>query len=130
MAPGSGALGRSVTADYLQLPLGTRGGASTQAPRHRAIGDIMRSHSGLIDKGLAIPQGRRYVDVTRITDYGKRSPVVTPRSRGRSPDPSRPPLKRHPGDSHSEVVKPGAPAWRAPGGPGRPGWQIECSAIA
>jgi cysteinyl-tRNA synthetase len=27
-------------------------------------------------------------------------------------------------------AKPGEPAWRAPWGPGRPGWHIECSAMA
>ncbi len=29
-----------------------------------------------------------------------------------------------------KAAKPGEPAWRAPWGPGRPGWHIECSAMA
>ena len=29
-----------------------------------------------------------------------------------------------------KAAKPGEPAWESPWGPGRPGWHIECSAMA
>lgn len=29
-----------------------------------------------------------------------------------------------------KAAKPGEPSWDSPWGPGRPGWHIECSAIA
>ena len=29
-----------------------------------------------------------------------------------------------------KAAKPGEPAWDSPWGPGRPGWHIECSAMA
>jgi cysteinyl-tRNA synthetase len=39
--------------------------------------------------------------------------------------------KRHPGDfALWKGSKPGEPAWESPWGPGRPGWHIECSAMA
>jgi cysteinyl-tRNA synthetase len=39
--------------------------------------------------------------------------------------------KRDPGDFVLwKGAKPGEPAWQAPWGPGRPGWHIECSAMA
>ena len=39
--------------------------------------------------------------------------------------------KEHPMDfTLWKAAKPGEPAWESPWGPGRPGWHIECSAIA
>ena len=39
--------------------------------------------------------------------------------------------KEHPMDfALWKTAKPGEPAWESPWGPGRPGWHIECSAIA
>ena len=39
--------------------------------------------------------------------------------------------KRHPADfALWKGAKPGEPAWDSPWGPGRPGWHIECSAMA
>ena len=41
------------------------------------------------------------------------------------------PRKRHPMDfALWKAAKPGEPAWDSPWGPGRPGWHIECSAMA
>ena len=39
--------------------------------------------------------------------------------------------KRHPADfALWKASKPGEPSWESPWGPGRPGWHIECSAMA
>jgi cysteinyl-tRNA synthetase len=39
--------------------------------------------------------------------------------------------KRHPADfALWKAAKPGEPTWDSPWGPGRPGWHIECSAMA
>lgn len=41
------------------------------------------------------------------------------------------PRKKHPLDfALWKAQKPGEPAWESPWGPGRPGWHIECSAMA
>ena len=48
----------------------------------------------------------------------------------RGGDPDRP-GKEHPLDALLwRAARPGEPSWNAPFGPGRPGWHIECSAIA
>jgi len=46
-------------------------------------------------------------------------------------DPGHTAYKRDPRDfALWKGAKPGEPAWRTPWGPGRPGWHIECSAMA
>ena len=48
----------------------------------------------------------------------------------RGGDPDRP-GKRNPLDALLwRAARPGEPSWESPHGPGRPGWHIECSAIA
>ena len=40
-------------------------------------------------------------------------------------------IRRHPADfTLWKAAKPGEPSWESPWGPGRPGWHIECSAMA
>ncbi|MEW6229318.1 MAG: cysteine--tRNA ligase [Bacillota bacterium] len=93
--------------------------------------DIIRVIQGLIDKGFAYEiDGDVFFDVTRFPGYGKLS--------GRSPDEMLAgarvevdPRKRNPTDfALWKSAKPGEPAWDSPWGPGRPGWHIECSAMA
>ena len=62
--------------------------------------------------------------------YGKLNPwaVGSAALAGESPDVGG---KRHPSDfALWKAQKPGEPAWDSPWGPGRPGWHIECSAMA
>jgi L-cysteine:1D-myo-inositol 2-amino-2-deoxy-alpha-D-glucopyranoside ligase len=48
----------------------------------------------------------------------------------RGGDPTRP-GKKHPLDCLVWLAaRPGEPAWKSPFGPGRPGWHVECAAIA
>jgi len=85
----------------------------------------------LIDKGHAYASGGDvYFDVRSFGSYGELS--------GQQPDammqtekvdPSRP--KRNPLDfALWKAHKPGEPFWDTPWGPGRPGWHLECSAMA
>ncbi|MBL1077396.1 cysteine--tRNA ligase [Nocardia sp. 2] len=83
----------------------------------------------LIDKGHAYPsEGNVYFDVLSYPDYGQLS--------GHKLD------DVHQGESAGtgkkdqrdftlwKAAKPGEPSWPSPWGPGRPGWHLECSAMA
>jgi len=85
----------------------------------------------LIDQGFAYPlNGDVYFNCTHDADYGKLSrrslDEVMAGTRVEAND-----RKRHPADfALWKSSKPGEPAWPSPWGPGRPGWHIECSAMA
>ena len=85
----------------------------------------------LIQAGYAYAAGGDvYYDVRRRADYGKLS--------GRDVDELRSGARIEPGEDKRDPLdftlwkgaKPGEPAWDSPWGPGRPGWHIECSAMA
>jgi cysteinyl-tRNA synthetase len=85
----------------------------------------------LIEKGHAYAAGGDvYFDVRSKPDYGKLS--------GRRVDELREGYRIEPGEAKRDPLdfalwkgsKPGEPAWDSPWGPGRPGWHIECSAMA
>ncbi len=85
----------------------------------------------LVERGLAYPvDGDVYFAVRGFKGYGKLS--------HRSPDDLRSGArievderKRDPLDfALWKASRPGEPAWDSPWGPGRPGWHIECSAMA
>ena len=60
--------------------------------------------------------------------YGKLIPSVTSSSLNDQPQTGS---KRSPSDfALWKSSKPGEPFWESPWGPGRPGWHIECSAMA
>ena len=125
-------LAEKVTADYLDClnALGVDG--IDHMPRATEyIGEIVEITSGLIDKGFAYAsEGDVYFDVTRAPEYGKlshRQPEEL--QAGARIEPSA--IKKHPGDfALWKGSKPGEPSWESPWGPGRPGWHIECSAMA
>jgi len=95
------------------------------------IGDIVEIIQGLVDKQFAYPaSGDVYFDVTKDDDYGKlcnRDPEqLEAGARIEVSD-----RKRSPGDfALWKSAKPGEPAWDSPWGKGRPGWHIECTAMA
>jgi cysteinyl-tRNA synthetase len=85
----------------------------------------------LFDAGLAYQAGGDvYFSVGKFPEYGKLS--------GRDLDDLQAgarvevnPHKRDPLDfALWKGAKPGEPTWRSPFGPGRPGWHLECSAMA
>ncbi len=85
----------------------------------------------LIQKGYAyVAEGDVYFSVEKFPEYGKLS--------GRSLEEMKAGArvsvsdkKRHPLDfALWKAEKPGEPSWESPWGRGRPGWHIECSAMA
>jgi cysteinyl-tRNA synthetase len=85
----------------------------------------------LIDKGMAYPAGGDvYFSVRSFPGYGKLS--------GRKLDDLIAGARVEPGEHKRDPLdfalwkgaKPGEPTWDSPWGSGRPGWHIECSAMA
>ena len=86
---------------------------------------------GLVDKGFAYASGGDvYFRVTKIEEFGKLSHRSLDQMRaGARVEPGV--EKEHPMDfALWKAAKPGEPSWESPWGPGRPGWHIECSAMA
>jgi cysteinyl-tRNA synthetase len=95
------------------------------------IAEIQSIIQRLIDAGHAYPSaGDVYFDVRSYADYGQLS--------GHNVDDLRSGARIEVGESKKDPLdftlwkgaKPGEPSWPSPWGPGRPGWHIECSAMA
>ena len=95
------------------------------------IDEIINLTAVLIDRGLAYASdGDVYFSVRALESYGKLS--------GRDPDDLRSGYRIEIDESKEDpldfavwkAAKPGEPWWESPWGPGRPGWHIECSAMA
>lgn len=95
------------------------------------IGDIIDLVQGLVDKGYAYAvDGDVYFRTKQFKEYGKLShlPLDELESGARIDVDDR---KEDPMDfALWKAQKPGEPAWQSPWGMGRPGWHIECSAMA
>src|SRR5262245_31170028 len=95
------------------------------------IKEMLAMIGRLIEQGFAYPlNGDVYFEVTKDADYGKLSrrsvEQMLAGTRVEAND-----RKRNPADfALWKASKPGEPAWESPWGPGRPGWHIECSAMA
>ena len=86
---------------------------------------------GLVDKGHAYAaKGSVYFRVRSMPDYGKLSKrTLDSMMAGARIEPGE--EKEHPMDfALWKAAKPGEPDWDSPWGKGRPGWHIECSAMA
>jgi L-cysteine:1D-myo-inositol 2-amino-2-deoxy-alpha-D-glucopyranoside ligase len=99
-----------------------------------AMEEIIAFVGSLVAKGLTYSLGSElYLDASRVTDFGDlplsmESAIAIFRERGGDPDRSG---KRHPLDP--VLWRPSAedePRWSTPFGEGRPGWHVECNAIA
>ncbi|MDH3517809.1 MAG: cysteine--tRNA ligase [Acidimicrobiia bacterium] len=96
------------------------------------IAEMLGLISRLIERGLAYPapNGDVYFSVRTLESYGKLS--------GRDPDELRSGARIEISEAKQDpldfalwkAAKPGEPAWESPWGSGRPGWHIECSAMA
>ena len=85
----------------------------------------------LIEGGYAYPAGGGvYFDVSSYPDYGALS-GQRPEHMRAADDTETNEAKRDPRDfALWKAAKPGEPAWDTQWGPGRPGWHLECSAMA
>ena len=93
------------------------------------IGKMIEMTQLLIDKGFAYETGGNvFFDVARFEGYGKLSRRSLEDGQV-TQEPS--PGKRNPADfALWKASKPDEPGWDSPWGSGRPGWHIECSAMA
>ncbi len=106
-----------------------RGDVEPKATDH--IPEMIRIIQMLVERGLAYAvDGDVYYAVRRFPEYGKLShrSLEDLRAGARIEVDER---KRDPLDfALWKASRPGEPAWDSPWGPGRPGWHIECSAMA
>jgi cysteinyl-tRNA synthetase len=99
------------------------------------IPEIVELIAKLVERGLAYPAGGDvYFRVAAFPDYGRLSGRVGDEDSTRNPseEAERAELKEDPRDfalwkAHKEGED---TVWDSPWGPGRPGWHIECSAMA
>ena len=92
---------------------------------------IIKTIETLVKKGFAYPSGGDvYFRVTKSEDYGKLSHrTLEGMIAGARVQVDE--NKEHPMDFVLwKAAKPSEPAWDSPWGPGRPGWHIECTAMA
>ena len=105
---------------------------ATSYPRvSEKLPDIIQFIEGLMERGFAYEsEGDVYYRVRKKPDYGKLSHRnIDDLKSGARVDPSE--RKDDPLDfALWKAAKPGEPSWPSPWGPGRPGWHIECSAMA
>jgi cysteinyl-tRNA synthetase len=106
--------------------------ADVQPKATEHVPQIQSMISKLIEKGHAYESGGSVLfSVHSLPAYGQLS-GADPESRSSAEDNALPAgERRHPADfALWKAAKPGEPAWDSPWGRGRPGWHIECSAMA
>jgi cysteinyl-tRNA synthetase len=125
------AVAEEMTADYLRN-LAAMGIDSIdhfpKATEH--MDDIISFSQKLIDKGYAYASGGDVLfDVAKDREYGKLSGRSLEQMQGEGGGAAD--KKRSASDfALWKSAKPGEPSWPSPWGDGRPGWHIECSAMA
>ena len=125
-------LAESNIADYLAEMDALNVARAHEYPRATAeIGKITEIIAKLIEKGYAYPvAGDVYFRVNRDEDYGK----LSHRDLDGLIAGARVEVDERKEDAMDFALwksqKPGEPAWDSPWGMGRPGWHIECSAMA
>ncbi len=128
---------REYTDKYVQAYLDDRAALSLEQPEHIAratehIDDMVRLIQRLTEKGFTyVSDGSVYFRISKFPAYGKLSRIdVTGMQTGARVD-----MDRYDKDNVRDFAlwkapKPGEHYWDTPIGPGRPGWHIECSAMA
>lgn len=104
-----------------------------------AVGEVVEAVQALLAGGAAYRVDDEaypdiYFDVTTTADFGYESgydeETMLQLFAERGGDPKRPGKRRPLDPLLWRLERPGEPAWDAPFGRGRPGWHIECAAIA
>lgn len=97
------------------------------------IPEIIETTRRLIDRGHAyVVDGDVFFDVTSFPRYGRLNGMTLEElGKRENPESKRAHKKRgHLDFLLWQQVEPGDPSWDSPWGPGRPGWSIECTAMA
>ena len=125
-------LGDKYINEYYTDAQGLGVGKATIHPRAtHCIADIIKIIESLIEKGYAYESGGDvYYSTKKFKGYGKLSHLPMDQlESGARIDVNE--QKEDPMDfAVWKAAKPGEPAWESPWGLGRPGWHIECSAMA
>ena len=127
-------LAERITTDYLDAMAKLHvDGIDIMPKASEHIGDIIQVVERLIERDVAYPSnGDVYFDVTRDEDYGKLSNRRIDDQEGQRELQSG--EKRNPGDfalwKAAKDDEPDDVKFDSPWGKGRPGWHIECSAMA
>ncbi|MGF7235409.1 MAG: cysteine--1-D-myo-inosityl 2-amino-2-deoxy-alpha-D-glucopyranoside ligase [Frankia sp.] len=100
-----------------------------------AIPLIVDMIAGLADRGAVYSvEGDLYFPIASADRFGEVShlshPAMTESCAANGGDPGRPGKKDPVDPLLWRAQRPGEPSWPSPFGPGRPGWHIECAAIA
>ncbi|MDR7556083.1 MAG: cysteine--tRNA ligase [Armatimonadota bacterium] len=125
-----------ISQEYLERFLAEMDALNIQRAHHypratAVIPTMIEIIQGLIARGHAYTvDGDVYFRVTSLPQYGQLSGrTLEQMQAGARVDVDE--RKEHPMDfALWKAAKPGEPAWDSPWGPGRPGWHIECSAMA
>jgi L-cysteine:1D-myo-inositol 2-amino-2-deoxy-alpha-D-glucopyranoside ligase len=99
------------------------------------VPEIQRIIGDLVERGFAYQRGHRvYYRVRSFPDFGRLSRLDRDEMRAVGADRGEDPNDPHKEDPLDFVLwkpsQPGEDAWPSPWGSGRPGWHIECSAMA
>jgi cysteinyl-tRNA synthetase len=128
---------REYTDKYIQAYLDDRQALNLEPPEYIAratehIDEMVELIQRLTAKGFTYTsEGSTYFRISKFPDYGKLSKIdVAGMQTGARVD-----MDRYDKDNARDFAlwkapKPGEHFWETPIGPGRPGWHIECSAMA
>src|ERR1700726_4882588 len=128
---------REYTDKYIQAYLEDRRALNLEPPEYVAratehIDDMVELIQRLTAKGFTyVSEGSTYFRISKFPSYGKLSKIdVAGMQTGARVD-----MDRYDKDNARDFAlwkapKPGEHFWETPIGPGRPGWHIECSAMA
>ena len=128
---------REYTDKYIRAYLDDRNALNLEPPEHVAratehIDDMVELIQRLTAKGFTyVSEGSTYFRISKFPNYGKLSKIdVAGMQTGARVD-----MDRYDKDNARDFAlwkapKPGEHFWETPIGPGRPGWHIECSAMA